>query len=265
MAIAPSPPCASTTRIAARSIRLMQSQSTLLPGLSRAAAGTSSARWPIANFGSVPMPSRPSPSSLSARRWRAHSPSSVVHSCPAQPTYWRSSAQIGQRSGEPSLSANCVPQVTQMACMAVELRSKGYSGQQLTNHVRRRLPSHFGIPSASPPRLTTSVAAKVQIGDVVETLHRSTAPPLARRAGGIAATGQHPASPLIRSTLQRPTNGCRRMLPGTRSAPRSCRRPRARLDRRSDLASLTPAAEMAQRRRRARSRAASGGGRRGAC
>ena len=53
MAIAASPPRARTSAIVASSIRVMQSHSTLPAGVR-----TSSARWPIAKAGMVPMPNR---------------------------------------------------------------------------------------------------------------------------------------------------------------------------------------------------------------
>ena len=87
----------------------MQSQSTFPSG-----ARTSSARWPMAKLGSQPMPTRPGPSSRMSARWSRRSSSSVVHRWPSQPTYWRSSSQTGQRGGGSSLSANWLPQVTQM-------------------------------------------------------------------------------------------------------------------------------------------------------
>ena len=68
------------------------SQSTLPAGVR-----TSRARWPIAVAGLAPMPVTPGPSSLIRPRWpAAWSSASVVHRCPSQPTYWRSSRQIGQ-------------------------------------------------------------------------------------------------------------------------------------------------------------------------
>ena len=83
------------------------SQSTLPAGVV-----TSSARWPIAVGGSAPMPITPGPSSAMWPRCPAlASSASVVHCCPSQPTYWRSSRQIGQSSrGAPY----CTPQVRQI-------------------------------------------------------------------------------------------------------------------------------------------------------
>jgi hypothetical protein len=89
----------------------MQSQRTFPPG-----ARTSSARWPIAKLGSQPIPTRPGASSRISARWSRRSSSSVVQRWPSHPTYWRSSSQTGHRGGGSSLSANCVPQVTQMKC-----------------------------------------------------------------------------------------------------------------------------------------------------
>src|SRR3954454_4991700 len=86
----------------------MQSHSTL-----ESPNGTSSARWPIANDGSVPMPTS-SCSSRIAFVWSAASYSSVVQRWPSRPTYWRWSVQIGHDGGGRSDSANWVPHVTQM-------------------------------------------------------------------------------------------------------------------------------------------------------
>ena len=71
----------------------MQSHSTLPCGVR-----TSSARCPIAKDGSTPTPMRSGSSSRSSVRWRAASSAIVVHCWPPQPTYWRSSRQIGQSS-----------------------------------------------------------------------------------------------------------------------------------------------------------------------
>jgi hypothetical protein len=76
--------------------------------------GTSSARWPIANDGVVPIPTS-SPCSRIVFSWSAASSASVVHCCPvAAGTYWRQSVQIGQDSGGVSASGNWVPHALQM-------------------------------------------------------------------------------------------------------------------------------------------------------
>ena len=95
----------------------MQSQSTLPPGVS-----TRRARWPMANDGSVPMPHSPGPSASNRlRRPSARRSASRVQRWPSQPTYCRSSSQIGQWTGGPSddpdagSAAGCsTPQVTQI-------------------------------------------------------------------------------------------------------------------------------------------------------
>lgn len=73
---------------------------------------TSSARCPIANGGSVPIPVTPGPSSPTrlqcADDW---SSSRLVHCRPFQPTYCRSSRHTGQ-SGRSA--AYCTPHVRQM-------------------------------------------------------------------------------------------------------------------------------------------------------
>jgi len=74
--------------------------------------GTRSARWPIANEGSVPIPTKPASSRIQFP-WLSRSAPSVVHCWPSTGTYWRASSQIGQRTGDGS--ANCVPQVAQIA------------------------------------------------------------------------------------------------------------------------------------------------------
>ena len=67
----------------------------------------------MANFGSVPMPTR-SPCARIVFVWSVRRASSVVYSWPDSPTYWRGSVQIGHVSGGASDSANWVPHVTQM-------------------------------------------------------------------------------------------------------------------------------------------------------
>ena len=101
-----SPPRASTAAAVASSTSVTQSHSRLLSPY-----GTSSARWPIAKCGSVPIPMS-APSSRIAFSWSVRSAASVVHCCPAGGTYWRGSSQIGQLGGGLSASGNCVPQAT---------------------------------------------------------------------------------------------------------------------------------------------------------
>jgi hypothetical protein len=77
--------------------------------------GTSSARWPIAKRGSVPIPVS-EPSARIALTCEPRNSESVVHACPDCGTYWRGSSQIGQRSG--SSDANWTPHVTQIKATA---------------------------------------------------------------------------------------------------------------------------------------------------
>src|SRR5215210_4242724 len=106
--MAASPPRRSTSAAPASSSSVMQSHIRF-----ESPQGTISARWPIANAGSVPMPAIV-PSSRSSFAWPAASSASVVHRWPAGGTYWRGSMQIGHSPGGPSESANWVPQATQM-------------------------------------------------------------------------------------------------------------------------------------------------------
>src|SRR5271169_773313 len=103
------PPSAPMSVTVAASTREMQSHSTLPP-----AVRSSSARWPIAKAGWVPMPITPGPCSCQLLKWEAASAGSVVQVCPRAGTYWRSSSQIGQCVGGASPGANCAPQAVQM-------------------------------------------------------------------------------------------------------------------------------------------------------
>src|SRR4051794_24618737 len=103
MAIAASPPRRSTSAAVASSSSVTQSHSRFAEPY-----GTSSARWPMANRGSVPMPVSPA-SSRTALRCVERSASSVVHCWPETGTYWRGSSQTGQASTGP---AYWTPQVT---------------------------------------------------------------------------------------------------------------------------------------------------------
>src|SRR5712691_7122924 len=83
------------------------SQSTL-----PAAVRTSSARCPIAIGGSAPTPTTAGPSSATLPWWPAAcSSASDVQRCPPQPTYCRSSRQIGQSS---RAAPYCTPHVAQI-------------------------------------------------------------------------------------------------------------------------------------------------------
>src|SRR3954470_18352173 len=91
----------------------------------------------MANFGSVPMPTR-SPCARIVFEWSVRSASSVVHSWPESPTYWRGSVQIGHSSGGPSRSANWVPHVTQIdIAMPRTLGRDSYGGPTRPAHPRR--------------------------------------------------------------------------------------------------------------------------------
>src|SRR4051794_30883564 len=108
--MAASPPRSLIAAMLASSTRVTQSHMTLPWGV-----WTSSARCPMATGGRVSMAVRPGSSSY---RWfwrpSAWSAARVVHCWPFQPTYCRSSSQIGQRSGGCSLGAYWTPQVRQM-------------------------------------------------------------------------------------------------------------------------------------------------------
>src|SRR5690349_112429 len=104
------PPRRSTSSAVSASSSEMHSHITFGP--LEPLSGTSSARWPIANCGSVPTPTRPASSRIQLP-WSRRSSASVVHGCPPTGTYWRASSQIGQRDGDGS--ANCVPHVAQTA------------------------------------------------------------------------------------------------------------------------------------------------------
>ena len=107
MAIAEIPPKALIRATVSALIRLMQSHRMLL-----LPARTSSARCPIPNEGEVVTPQTPSPSPYNVLRWPFCNWSNVVQCWPCKPTNWRSSSQMGQRSGGWSAGGNCVPQVT---------------------------------------------------------------------------------------------------------------------------------------------------------
>src|SRR5947208_4798355 len=89
---------------------------------------TSKARCPIANFGSVPIPTRPGSCSFTTL-WNPSSciVTSVVHCWPSCPTYWRASRQIGHPGGGVSLGGNCFPQVLQIHFSIDELLSLAIS------------------------------------------------------------------------------------------------------------------------------------------
>src|ERR671930_899743 len=107
MAIAARPPRRSISSATSSPKYVVQSHIT-----KRSPWGTSSARWPMASQGSVPTP-RSSLSSRSSLRGLFASSSKVVHGWPPSGTYWRSSVQIGQRSGGWSESGNWAAQVGQ--------------------------------------------------------------------------------------------------------------------------------------------------------
>src|SRR6266480_4841961 len=76
-------------------------------------AGTSSARWPMANAGVMPTPIRPA-SSRNADMWLRCRRANVVQCCPRGGTYCRSSSQMAQASGAADVGVYCVPQAVQM-------------------------------------------------------------------------------------------------------------------------------------------------------
>src|SRR5919199_2480517 len=110
MAMALRPPRARSAWTDSSSTSVTQSHMTL-----PSAVWAISARWPMAIGGRVAIWSRPG-SSSSTVLWRASATSSsrVVHCCPFQPTYWRSSSQIGHWPGGVSDGAYWTPHVRQM-------------------------------------------------------------------------------------------------------------------------------------------------------
>src|SRR6516225_1800321 len=75
---------------------------------------TTSARWPMANCGCVPMPITPGSCWRYALKYPAASAASVVQVCPRGGTYCRSSSQMTHCRGAASLGAYWVPQAVQM-------------------------------------------------------------------------------------------------------------------------------------------------------
>src|ERR1700674_3455092 len=109
MAIAAMPPRPSISVTVAASIMEMQSHSTLPPPVR-----SSSARWPMAKAGSVPMPITPGSCCRKPLRWPAASAGKVGEVCPCGGTYCRSSSQMTQHAGAVSVGAYWVPQAVQM-------------------------------------------------------------------------------------------------------------------------------------------------------
>src|SRR3954454_24040189 len=105
MAIARRPPACSTASAIASSSSATQSHSS---------PSTSSARWPIPNRGSTPMPSRPGSSTRSTDPRPGSNSAGGVQRWPSRPTYWRSSRQIGDAAGGAPEGGYCVQHVTQM-------------------------------------------------------------------------------------------------------------------------------------------------------
>jgi len=108
MAMTEMPPIASIAFTAASSIRLVQSHTTFPTGV-----WTSRARCPMASRLNAKAVS-PGSSVRTAVWWPRCSSSRVIHACPFQLTYWRSSSQTAQRSGGRFVSACWTPQVAQM-------------------------------------------------------------------------------------------------------------------------------------------------------
>src|SRR3954451_3783317 len=127
MAIAASPPRRSISEAVSSSSSVTQSQSRF-----RSPNGTSSARWPMPNFGSGPMPVS-SRCGRTALLCSGRSSASVVHCCPLSGTYWRSSSQIGHAAGGASESGYWTPQATQMYRSATGTRYR-----REPEHRRRR-------------------------------------------------------------------------------------------------------------------------------
>src|SRR4051812_2058737 len=140
------PPSSEIRSWAASSISGTQSQSTLPSGVR-----TSRARWPIATDGETPTPSRSGSSSRSSVVWSAASSSRVVQRWPPQPTYWRSSSQIGQCSGASAVSAVCTAQVTQIqAGTAASSRPPRRVTPSVVEAARLLLVGHGGVEVVEP-------------------------------------------------------------------------------------------------------------------
>src|SRR5438552_2257948 len=107
--MADNPPSPFTSSTVLASIKLRQSQR-----IPPCCVCSSSARCPMAKFGSVRIPQRFSPSSKKTLRCVFCNSGSAIHFCPSGPTYWRSSSQMGQFRGGSFGFGYCVPQVTQM-------------------------------------------------------------------------------------------------------------------------------------------------------
>src|SRR5216684_3983720 len=149
----------------------MQSHITLPRGV-----WTTSARWPIASGGRVATCTRLGSSSSNVlRRPSAVSSARVVHCWPCQPTYCRSSSQIGQRSGGESPGAYCTPHVRQMKATSATRRARAprrrgsahYRSDRRSAAVRRtaRCPAPMGgrrvcLQGWPPPRHTSNSAAR---------------------------------------------------------------------------------------------------------
>jgi hypothetical protein len=125
MAIAATPPSARTRVTVASSSRLMQSHSTLPCGVQ-----TSSARWPMPNAGTVPMPSNPGSCSRQALVWFCRNAAGVVQRWPPGGTYCRSSSQIRQPAGGRSAGGNWVPQVAHRKRSTTLLRCRRLPARQ---------------------------------------------------------------------------------------------------------------------------------------
>ena len=109
MQIASIPPSSVIRARAASSSSGTQSHRTLPPGVR-----TSRARWPIPKAGSTPIPVRPGSSSRTTTAWSRAISAIVVHCWPPQPTYWRSSLQMGQSPGGCGVSGCWTAQVRQI-------------------------------------------------------------------------------------------------------------------------------------------------------
>src|SRR5256714_5724684 len=139
------PPRRSICAAVCSSSKVMQSQRIFPWGV-----WTSKARCPIANFGSVPIPTRPGSCSFTTL-WNPSAciVTSVVHCWPSCPTYWRASRQIGHPGGGVSLGGNCVPHVLQIHFSIDELLSFAISrlSQPRDEYISNYSP---GVPAFAP-------------------------------------------------------------------------------------------------------------------
>src|SRR3954452_13681516 len=144
IAIAAMPPRSPTRSRVGPSSSETQSHSTLPAGVR-----TSRARCPIPNDGVTPRPTRPGSSSRTSLAWSRASSGMVVHCWPSQPTYCRSSEQIGEPGGGCSVSAYCTPHVAQIQAV-IDCSLPTRCEDRCTHRHGKPNPGPLCTPSSSP-------------------------------------------------------------------------------------------------------------------